>query len=170
MTPNDQVLAFIRTYVPYAIGAAAAWLLVTFAIHLPDDVTVALTAFLVVAAQNAYYLLIRVVERHVPWLGVLLGWPKQPAYTGVADLWGSVLRTGLPTLAGLLAFGVGYLIATVFGFHLDAQSQTGLIVIILGVLQGLYYAAAKWIIARAPGWSWLLGNVPAPATYLTGPA
>lgn len=168
MTPNDQVLAFIRTYVPYAIGAGAAWLLVAFAIHLPDDLLVALTAFFVVAAQNVYYLLIRLVERQVPWLGVLLGWPKQPTYTGVADLWGSVLRTGLPTLAGALVFGIGYLIATIFGFHLDAQSQTGLIVIILGVLQGAYYAAAKWIIAKIPAAGWLLGGVPAPAMYVGG--
>lgn len=160
-SPNDQLLAYIRTYVPYGIGVFAAWLLATFAFRLPDELVIALTAFAVVATQNVYYLLVRLLERQVPWLGWLLGFPKQPAYTGVADLWGSVIRTGIPTLAGAI---LGVLAA--IGLHLDADSQTGLVVIIIGVLQALYYAAAKAIISRVPAAGWLLGGVPAPATYL----
>lgn len=165
MTPNDQVLAYIRTYVPYAIGAAVAWLLATFALQLPDEFVVAVIAFAVVAVQNVYYLVIRLLERWAPWLGVFLGFPKQPAYTGVADLWGSVVRTGIPTLAGSI---LGVLAA--IGLQLDAQSQTGLIVILIGVLQATYYAGAKEIIARWPAAGWLLGGVPAPAVYLSSAA
>lgn len=165
MTPNDQLLAYIRTYVPYAIGAAAAWLLATFAVRLPDEFVIALTAFAVVAVQNGYYLGARLLERWVPWLGVLLGFPKQPAYTGVADLWGSVVRTGIPTIVGGI---LGALAAA--GLNLDAQSQSGLIVLLVGVLQALYYAAAKAITTRWPSTGWLLGGVPAPSVYLPAAA
>lgn len=161
MTPNDQILAYIRTYVPYAVGAAAAWLFATFAFALPDELVIAITAFLVVVAQNAYYFLGRLLEQFVPELGIFLGWPRQPVYDGLADVWASVVRTGLPTIAGAI-LGV----AVAVGLNLDAQSQTGLIVIIVGILQSLYYAAAKALISRWPALSWMLGGVPAPELYV----
>jgi hypothetical protein len=165
MTPNDQVLAYIRTYVPYAIGAFVAWLLATFTLTLPDEFVVAVIAFAVVAVQNLYYLVIRLLERWAPMLGVFLGFPKQPAYTGVADLWGSVVRTGIPTIVG------GILgLAAALGLQLDSETQAGLIVILIGVLQAVYYAGAKELIARWPSTGWLLGGVPAPAVYLSARA
>lgn len=162
MTPNDQFLAYLRTYVPYAIGALAAWLLATFAVKLPDEFLVALTAFAVVAAQNGYYFLGRLLERWLPELGWLLGFPKQPAYTGVADLWASVVRTGIPTIVGAV---LGALAA--LGLNLDPQTQSGLVVLLVAILQALYYAAAKALVARWPATGWLLGGVPAPEVYLS---
>lgn len=165
MTLNDQVIAFIRTYVPYAVGAALAWLFATLAVRLPDELVVALTAFLVVAAQNTYYFILRLLEQFAPWVGVLLGFPKQPEYIGVGDLWGSVVRTGIPTLAGALVFLLGVWLASAFGVTISPDTASGWIVIVIGVLQALYYAAAKAVIQRFPSAGWLLGGVPAPAVY-----
>jgi hypothetical protein len=163
MTPNDQILAYIRTYVPYAVGATAAWLLVTFAVTLPDELTIAITAFLVAAAQNVYYILIRVAETYAPWLGVFIGWPKTPGYLGLSDLWASIIRTGIPTIAGAL---LGLVVA--LGLQLDPQTQTGLVVVVVGLLQALYYAAARALVKKWPAVDWLLGAVPAPTGYLAG--
>lgn len=160
MTLHDQLISYIRTYVPYGVGIAAAWLLATFALTIPDDLVLAITAFLVVAAQNVYYLAIRLAERYVPWLGVFLGWPKQPDYLGMSNLWASVLRTGIPTVIGGL---IGLIIA--LGLNLDPQTQSLLAVALIGVAQALYYGAARWLTARVPALEWMLGDTPAPDSY-----
>ena len=87
MTINDRLIALIRTYVPYAVGAAAAWVFATFALDLRGDVEAAVVAFSIPVVQNLYYLVVRVAETRFPAVGVLLGISRVPAYTDVANLW-----------------------------------------------------------------------------------
>ena len=152
MTGNDRILGFIRTYVPYAIGAFLGWLFVKTQVDLRGEFQVALIAFVVAGVQNLYYYVVRVLEIQFPALGIFLGFPKQPAYTGVDNLWASFIRTAIPTIVG-----VGLFLVAQLGLHLEADDEAGLVVILVGVAQALYYAAARAIIHRVPRASWLLG-------------
>ncbi|NQX36240.1 hypothetical protein [Herbiconiux sp. VKM Ac-2851] len=152
-TPNDTITAYIRTYVPYGIGAALAWLLATIGLDLTGDFQIALIALAVVLVTNAYYLAVRLLERVLPILGVLLGIPKTPEYGEVSNLWASFVRTAIPTL-------VGALVTTVLGiiFHLDAQTQSVFIVLGIAVIEAAYYGLARNLVARYPGLVFLLGS------------
>jgi len=152
MTANDRILSFIRTYVPYAIGALLAWLFVKTQIDLRGEFQVAIIAVVVAAIQNAYYYVVRLLEVQLPWVGVFLGFPKQPDYIGVDNLWASFVRTAIPTVIGVALFLLANL-----GFKLDAETQTGLVVILVGIAQALYYATARALVARWSALSWLLG-------------
>lgn len=158
MTPNDRALAYIRTYVPYLVGAGLTWLLVHTGIDFSGPVQVALIAFLVPLTQNAYYVLVRVIEIRMPWIGVLLGWSNSPQYAAVDNLWASLVRTLIPSLAGAL-------VATVvaLGLALDADTQSTLIVGLVALIQAAYYALARWIVSRWPATRFLLGTGAAPA-------
>lgn len=158
MTLDQKITALIRTYVPYAIGAAVAWVLATFALDLTGPTEAALVAFTVVVVQNAYYLAIRLAEPKLPWLGALLGVTAVPEYTGVDNLWASVIRTGIPTVVGAAVTAL----ASGLFLHLDAATQTGLIVGITGVVQAAYYALAAFLERRFPATRVLLGNVGTP--------
>lgn len=152
MTGNDRILSFIRTYVPYSIGALLAWLFASTQIDLRGEFQVAIIAVVVVAAQNGYYYLVRLLEVRYPALGIFLGFPKQPEYTAVDNLWASFVRTAIPTVIGVIFFLLANL-----GLQLDAETQTGLVVILVGIAQALYYTAARALISRWSGLSWLLG-------------
>jgi hypothetical protein len=158
MTPNDKALAYIRTYVPYAIGALLAWLLATFAVDLHGEFEVALIAFAVALTQNVYYLVARLLERVLPAFGILLGIPSQPSYANVSDLWASIVRTGIPTVVG----AVFVVIVNAYAVPLDGDGQAWIITVIIAFVQALYYAAARWVIARWPSASILLGKDVAP--------
>jgi hypothetical protein len=161
MTANDRILSFIRTYVPYAVGAALAWLLATLGIDLRGEFEVALVAVLVVAGQNLYYLVVRLVEQAMPGAGFLLGAPVQPSYEHVDNLWASLVRTGFPSVIGALLF----VIVNALGLHLDGDAQTGLVVILVAVAQALYYTAARAIAGRFPALTWLVGPDAPPVAY-----
>lgn len=154
MTPHDKALAYIRTYVPYAVGAAIAWLIATFAVDLSGDFEVALIAFAVAIAQNVYYLIARLLERALPQFGVLLGIPSQPRYENVSDLWASIVRTGIPTIVGALVV----VAVNAFVLPLDVDTQSWLIAVVIALVQALYYALARWVIERWPSASILLGT------------
>lgn len=158
MNTNDKALAYIRTYVPYAIGAAVAWLLVHTGIDFRGPVALALVAFLVPLTQNAYYVLVRLIEQRVPLLGALLGWPAAPQFAAVENLWASLVRTIIPSL-------IGALVATIvaLGLQLDADTQSTLIVALVAIVQALYYALARWIVGRWPAARFLLGTDAAPS-------
>jgi hypothetical protein len=159
MTLNDKLVSLIRTYVPYAIGAAVAWLLATFALDLSGPAEAAAVAFSVAVVQNVYYLAVRLAESKAPWVGALLGVQSVPEYVAVDNLWASVVRTGIPTVIGALITAL----ASGLFLHLDAGTQTGLIVGITGAVQAAYYALAVWLEGRFPASRILLGNVGAPA-------
>ena len=152
MTAHDKILGFIRTYVPYTLGAFFAWLFLTTHLDLRGEFQVAIIAFTVAAVQNIYYYVIRLLEVQVPALGVFLGFPKQPEYQAVDNLWASFVRTAIPTVIGVLLF-----LAANLGLALDAETESGLIVILVGVAQALYYSIARALIAKVPALSWMLG-------------
>lgn len=158
MTPNEQVLGFIRTYVPYGIGAAVAWLLLTFGLDLSGDVQILAVTLAVALVTNVYYLGIRLIESRWPWLGVFLGWPKQPEYVKVDNLWASLVRTLIPVLVAFLVSTLALYIAVWAGVEISVESQAGLITIIVALVEAGYYALARGITARWPWTSFLLGT------------
>lgn len=158
MSPNDQAQSLIRTYVPYAIGAVLAWLVATLAIDLRGEFEAALIAFSVVVVQNVYYLIVRLAERKLPMLGVLLGMPGQPAYGGVSDLWASVVRTGIPTIVGALVAVLATTLSAV-----PPEATAGFTVFTIAIAQAAYYALATALIERFPGATFLLGTSATPS-------
>lgn len=70
--------SIVRTAVPAAVGALAAWL-VTLGIAMPADVRAELAAFLTAFLTVAYFIVARAVERRYPALSWLLGSGQQPA-------------------------------------------------------------------------------------------
>lgn len=164
-TANDKVLAYIRTYVPYAIGAALAWLLAVVHLDLTGEFQLVAVTFAVALTTNVYYWLIRVLEVRFPWIGVFLGFPKQPEYARVDNLWASLIRTAIPTLAAAAVAAASSLIASWADAPITIDSA-GLAVILVAVFEAIYYAIAKEITTRFPSASWLLGT-PAQPTYTT---
>jgi len=159
LTANDRVLAFVRTYVPYAITAFVAWLLV-HGVNLQGAPAVALIAFGTAIATNGYYLVVRLLEQQIPILGIFLGVPKLPSYTGVSDLWASVVRTCIPPLVAALVITV----AAFLGLSIDVNTQADVVVVGIAVVEAIYYALAKLLVGRWPSsLGWLLGGQYAPS-------
>lgn len=78
---NNFFTSLVRTYVPLAVGALAAWL-ATKGLALDLETTAGLVIFLTGALQGTYYLVVRLLERKFPQLGVLLGSTQKPVYVG----------------------------------------------------------------------------------------
>lgn len=163
MTIHDRALAAIRTYVPYAIAAAFAWLYAHTLIDLRGDFEVALVAFTTVGVTNVYYAAIRVLEARLPWVGAFLGFPRAPEYLSASALWASLVRTGIPTFAGAIVFVLGYLVGRWFGLTLPEDVSAQLVVGAVAALEAGYYAAASWLVGRWPGAAWMLGGVLPPS-------
>jgi hypothetical protein len=73
---NDTAVSLIRTWVPVAVGAVLAFLANKgFNIDLNQT---AVTGVVIAV----YYALARFLEKRYPFLGFLLGVPKEPAYEG----------------------------------------------------------------------------------------
>jgi hypothetical protein len=73
---NDTVVSFIRTSVPVLVGTVVAFLANRgFDIEINQNAVVA-------AVIIVYYALARFLEKKWPFLGFLLGVPKEPAYEG----------------------------------------------------------------------------------------
>jgi len=162
VTLNDQALAYIRTIVPYGIGLAVVWLLVHTGVAIPEDVHASVVALAIALVTVVYYAVIRILETRVPWLGVLLGWPRRPDYPNVANLWASVVRTSIPAVAAALVVVILSLIASAAGITVTVETQAQLVLVVVGVLETGYYSAAKWITTKWPAALWLLGDAPAP--------
>lgn len=77
----------------------------------------------------------------------------------VNDTARSLIRTVVPMAIGAV---VAYL--ATLGIDLDADTQTGLIIALTGVLQAVYYAVARAIEPHLPDWVTrvLLGSATAP--------
>lgn len=158
MTPNDKVLGFFRTYIPYGISAGLAWLLLHTGLDLTGEVQVGLIALTVALVTNVYYTTIRLVETRWPWVGIFLGWPKQPEYIKVDNLWASLVRTLIPTLVAFAVVTASYYISLWFGFEIDLENRASLVVIAVGVVEAAYYGAARALLAKWPSLSFLLGT------------
>ena len=77
---HDQIISLIRTYVPVAVGAFLTFLAVELGVVVDEHVTTGLTTGLVGLVSALYYAVARALEQRWPWLGWLLGVPKQPTY------------------------------------------------------------------------------------------
>jgi hypothetical protein len=82
-TLADYGTAVIRTVVPGAVGAVAAWG-TAHGIGIPDSAQEGVTAVLTFGFLSAYYAGVHALELRYPKLGALLGIPKRPVYTGLA--------------------------------------------------------------------------------------
>lgn len=164
MSPNDRILSFIRTYAAYAVGALATFVAIRTGFIVPDALTLATVTLLAALATTAYYTLVRLAEVRFPILGALLGFPRQPDYPQVDNLWASFVRTLVPTLASVIVALIATGIAALFQFDLTLDHQAELSLVIVFGVQALYYGAARAILARWPRAAWLLGTPVAP-TY-----
>jgi hypothetical protein len=73
---NDTIVSLIRTWVPVVVGTVIAYLANKgFNIDVNQNAVVAATI-------AVYYALARFLEKRWPFLGFLLGVPKEPAYVG----------------------------------------------------------------------------------------
>lgn len=84
MTSNFAT-SLIRTYVPIIVGALVSYLL-TLGIELDVNAQTGLVVFLTAFLQGAYYLIVRILERRYPKLGVLLGSEAQPKYVNPSTI------------------------------------------------------------------------------------
>lgn len=165
MTTDDRVLAYVRTYVPYAIGSIVAWLAAHTLLDFTGPAQLAATAFAIAIGQNLYYLVIRWAEERMPFLGALLGWPRAPRYTGVSDLWTSVVRTGIPPLVAAAVVSLTAVVADRLGVVVDPSQQTAIVVGGVAVVETVYFAAARWAVLRWPALGVLLGGAVSTPRY-----
>lgn len=78
-TVNNFVTSAIRTVSPIIIGALVAWL-ASLSLQLDAETQTGLIVALVGVLQAVYYLVVRLLEKRWPQLGVLLGSASQPKY------------------------------------------------------------------------------------------
>lgn len=76
---NDALVSLIRTWVPIGVGSLISWL-VTLGIELDAATESGLVVGLTGLIIAGYYTVVRLVEKRLPWVGVLLGSTKQPEY------------------------------------------------------------------------------------------
>lgn len=84
MNLSPFVISQIRTYVPMGVGASLTWLAATLHIVIDPSSESALVTLTGAVLSAAYYLLVRLLEKWQPKLGVFLGVPAKPAYPAVA--------------------------------------------------------------------------------------
>lgn len=79
---NTFITSIIRTGVPIVVGWVAA-ALTSVGLNLPQEAFAGLEATLTASFAFGYYLIVRLIERKNPKIGVLLGVSQQPAYSSV---------------------------------------------------------------------------------------
>ena len=77
---TNFVTSLVRTYVPILVGSVLSFLAVKYGFAVEPDVQNQLVAGLTGVVIAAYYLLVRLLERKFPQLGVLLGSTQKPVY------------------------------------------------------------------------------------------
>lgn len=78
---GNYLLSLIRTWVPIVVGTLLTWLAASTHIVISEHSRAVAAAACVAVLSAGYYALVRLLERKVPQLGVLLGATVQPAYT-----------------------------------------------------------------------------------------
>ena len=76
---SDFITSQIRTVSPIVVGGLISWL-ATLGLELDAETQSGLVIALTGILQAAYYLIVRLLERRWPKVGVLLGSAKKPAY------------------------------------------------------------------------------------------
>jgi hypothetical protein len=79
---NSFVTSLVRTYVPIIVGSLASYLALK-GIQLDATALAGLTAFLGGIISAVYYLVVRLLEKKFPQVGVLLGVAAKPTYKEV---------------------------------------------------------------------------------------
>lgn len=74
---DNIAISIVRTVIPYLVGYLA-----TLGITLSNENLAALSNTLAFFIAVAYYAVVRIAERRYPKVGVLLGIPAKPTYTG----------------------------------------------------------------------------------------
>lgn len=78
---SDTLIAYIRTYVPIAVGSVLSWLFVTYGVVVSDDIKSAAAVGLTGIVIALYYALVNLLTKLNPFFGNLLGVKKKPTYT-----------------------------------------------------------------------------------------
>lgn len=79
---NALIISLIRTIVPVIVGAVVTWLL-SIGLSLDTAAQNGLTEFLFALITGLYYLIVRLLERKWPGVGLLLGVAAAPiSYKG----------------------------------------------------------------------------------------
>lgn len=76
---SDLVVGFIRTTVPAIVGAILAWL-ATIGLEIDAESSTALITGLTALITSAYWLVVRLISKKLPWVESLLGHTKTPNY------------------------------------------------------------------------------------------
>lgn len=76
---NSYVASLIRTWVPIGVAALCAWL-AALGIQVDDGTRALLASAIGGLAGAGYYALVRLIERKIPAVGVLLGTAVTPVY------------------------------------------------------------------------------------------
>lgn len=76
---SDLAVSFIRTAVPYIVGALVSWL-ATKGVELDEAASAGLSTFLTALFGSVYYLVFRFLEQKYPELGRFLGVARKPKY------------------------------------------------------------------------------------------
>lgn len=78
---SDQIISYIRTYVPVAIGSLLSFVVTRYGIVVDEEISTALATLLTAVLIAVYYFLARQAEKRWPQVGkLLLGSAKQPEY------------------------------------------------------------------------------------------
>ena len=78
---SNQLIAYIRTYVPMGVGAVLSYLALNFGFEVDTDTAVALGAGLGGLLAGAYYFAANMLAKKWPWFQWLLGYPSAPTYS-----------------------------------------------------------------------------------------
>jgi len=76
----DGFIAYVRTFVPIAIGAVVTFLARQFDIVIDSESAQGAVLFVNAVVTGAYYALIKYAETRFPWIGWLIGYAKSPTY------------------------------------------------------------------------------------------
>lgn len=76
---SNFVTSLIRTYVPIIVGAIISFLTAK-GIEIDESSIAGLTAFMTALFSGVYYLVVRLLEKKYPQVGILLGRVKTPDY------------------------------------------------------------------------------------------
>lgn len=71
------IISLIRTVIPVIVGAVLTTL-AEAGLNIDEAGQQGLTTALFVLFTAIYYFIVRLIEQHVPWFGILLGYAKSP--------------------------------------------------------------------------------------------
>lgn len=83
---NNFVTSLVRTYVPIFVGSIFSYLAVKYGLVVDGDIQNQLVAGLTGVVIAVYYLVVRLLERRFPEVGILLGSTQKPVYVAPTNV------------------------------------------------------------------------------------